>query len=97
LSNLKTKTIDEQKMLAIGRKFSEIAWQYNLKVETCSELIDLSTVGIEHGKCLDDRLISEVCGREIRIPKNKNQREICGCVAGMNVYTAMPILVLPKC
>jgi hypothetical protein len=58
LNKINMHTIDTQKMLEIGHKLSQIAQKYSVKVETCSELVDLSSVGIEHSKCVDDRLIS---------------------------------------
>lgn len=85
MKNIKGKSIDNAKMLEIGRRLSEIAFNHNLKIGTCSELIDLSSVGIEHAKCIDDRLISEIIGLNIIIEKDKNQRDICGCVASIDI------------
>ncbi len=85
MKQLKGKPIDYQKMLEIGRRLSWIAHEHNIKIETCSEFIDLSSVGIEHAKCIDDRLISQIIGQEIRIKKDKNQRDICGCVASVDI------------
>lgn len=77
--------IDTQKMLEIGRRFSEIAQKHNFSIGTCSEAIDLSQVGIAHAKCIDDRLISKIIGQEINVCKDKNQRESCGCVSSVDI------------
>jgi DNA repair photolyase len=36
-------------------------------------------LGIQHSKCIDDRLIAELTGTNLKIAKDKNQRELCGC------------------
>ena len=85
MNNINVNSIDESKMLEIGSKLSKVALKYNMKIETCSELIDLSLVGIEHSKCVDDQLISEVIGQTMNVGKDKNQRDICGCVASIDI------------
>lgn len=77
--------IDTQKMIKIGRRFSEIAQEHNFSIGTCSEVADLSQVGIEHAKCIDDRLISNIIGQEINVRKDKNQRDSCGCVSSVDI------------
>lgn len=78
-------TVNNEDMIKIGKKLSDIALSYGLKIETCSELIDLSSVGIEHAKCIDDKLIAHIIGNNINIQKDKNQRDICGCVASIDI------------
>jgi hypothetical protein len=56
-----------------------------MKVETCAEKIDLADLNIAHGKCVDDRLISELTGVNLKIAKDKNQRELCGCVTSVDI------------
>lgn len=75
----------EEAMLEIGKNLSDIAKNYNIKISSCSETVDLSSLGIEHAKCIDDKLISKVVGQEINIPKDKNQRKECGCVESIDI------------
>jgi len=77
--------INNSDMLEIGGKLSEIALKHDIKMETCCELIDLSSVGIMHTRCVDDRLISEIIGQKIAVEKDKNQRDVCGCVASIDI------------
>jgi Domain of unknown function (DUF1848). len=76
---------DEIEMRTLAEKVAEIAGSYNMHVETCAEKIDLADLGIEHGKCIDDRLISELTGVNLNIAKDKYQRELCGCVASVDI------------
>ena len=67
--------VSNEVMIEIGEKLSDIACRYGLKIETCSESVDLSSVGIGRAKCIDDKLIADIIGKSINIPKDKNQRD----------------------
>ncbi|WP_425448846.1 DUF1848 domain-containing protein [Dethiothermospora halolimnae] len=79
--------INYEKMLFIGEKLSKIASKYNITIESCSEKINLSRVGINHGKCIDGELISRIVNQKLEIKKDKNQRELCGCIASIDIGT----------
>jgi hypothetical protein len=72
-----------KRQLAVAIK--SIANKYDLTIETCAEDIELSSIGITHGKCIDDKLVEELCRGNIKIEKDKNQREACGCVASIDI------------
>jgi hypothetical protein len=72
-------------MLEIAHKFKHIADRYGLSIESCSEKINLENVGIKHGKCIDDKLIEEIVFTKIKVEKDKNQRNECGCVASVDI------------
>ena len=76
---------DDAEMRALAEQLAQIAGSYGMNVATCAEKIDLTNLGIEHGKCIDDHLISELTGRKLNIAKDKNQREVCGCVASVDI------------
>lgn len=77
--------INEDDMKRIAVDFAKIASEFNIQLETCSELIDLEKYGIEHGKCIDDCLISRLNNCDIAISKDANQRDICGCVKSIDI------------
>ncbi len=85
MKGIKYHPISQDEMLMIGELFSRIARKNDLKVETCAEAVDLSGAGIEKGRCIDDRLISELLGRPLSIGKDRNQRESCGCVSSVDI------------
>lgn len=82
---LHLQKISREDMLEIGEHFSKIAKKYHLRLETCSEEIDLSQYGIEKGKCIDDRLISQIIGKPVNVKKDDTQREVCGCVKSVDI------------
>ena len=49
------------------------------------EEVDLDLLGIEHGKCIDDRLIQRITGAELAVEKDKFQRKECGCVNSIDI------------
>ncbi|MBI4727142.1 DUF1848 domain-containing protein [candidate division TA06 bacterium] len=69
----------------IASKFSAIAAKYNITMVTCAEEMDLSNYGIHHGRCIDDKLISELTKNNITVGKDKTQRKECGCVASVDI------------
>jgi DNA repair photolyase len=79
------REISNSEMLEIGGMLSEIANEHNLSLETCCEPIDLTNVGVKHTKCIDDNLISQIIGQKISVEKDKNQRDICGCIASIDI------------
>lgn len=74
---------DQAKLIA--KNLADIAHSHGLSVESCAEDIDLSDVGIQSGKCIDDNLISEVIGVPITVDKDKTQRAECGCAASIDI------------
>lgn len=73
----------EQDDLAKG--FKQIAKRNSLKIFSCSEDVDLSSFGIEHGACIDGDLIQELFGCDPSKKKDKNQRQACGCVESVDM------------
>ena len=64
--------------------FADTAKNYNLKIESCAEQIDLGRFGINHGKCIDDELIEKITGYKISAGKD-NQRNACGCIKCIDI------------
>ncbi len=87
-NNAKRKNICElssSQKNALAKSLSEIAHSYNLKIDTCAEDIDLSAYGIDHARCIDDKLIAKLLDCSIDSGKDKNQRLECGCVASIDL------------
>ncbi len=72
----------------IAKGFKEIANRHCLQIFSCSEDVDLDSIGIQHGACIDGALISDLFGSIAADAKDKNQRQSCGCVesADMGIY-----------
>lgn len=78
-------TITEGDMLEIGARFADIAQQNQIKVTTCAEKIDLSTVGISHGQCIDPQFISKLIGKDCSNFQQDTLRTHCKCVKSVDI------------
>ena len=81
--NIVNMTMDD--IYEIAEKFSNIAKEHNINIETCSEGFDLTKYGIKKGKCIDDNVISKIIGYEVNAKKDDTQREVCGCVKSIDI------------
>lgn len=85
MRKLDCRDITRDEMYIIGERFSAIARKYGISIQTCSEEVDLSSYGIGRSKCIDDQLISRILGQTLALPKDKNQRDVCGCVESVDI------------
>lgn len=51
---------DPETMLQAATGIAKIATDNDMTAATCAEKIDLSSLGIEHNRCIDDRLIGQL-------------------------------------
>ncbi|MGF7057474.1 DUF1848 domain-containing protein [Brassicibacter mesophilus] len=77
--------IQNKDMEEMADILSKTASKYNINIQSCSEEIDLERYNISHGKCIDDKLISKIIGKDIYITKDSNQRSECGCVKSIDI------------
>jgi len=77
--------LHEKQMKNIAEKIAMIAKQYNIVIESCCEIIDLSLFDINHSHCIDPYLINKIIGKKYYYPKDKSQRKACGCVESIDV------------
>lgn len=85
MKDVKALNIRDEDMYIIAAELNKIAKDHNIELKTCSEKIDLSSLGIKHSKCIDDELISRILGQKLDIKKDKNQRDECGCVESIDI------------
>ena len=75
----------EEECRFLARQMAEIARAHYMKIASCAEFMDLSNCGIEHNSCIDKELIEKIIGCPLKVGKDRNQREICGCVESIEV------------
>jgi len=85
MDSINASAVSRKDMMDIGKILSGIASGYGLRIEACSEPVDLSSAGIKPAKCIDEMLVAEITGRIINVQKDKNQRDICGCAESIDI------------
>ena len=86
--NLKDTTAREpsiKEMLEIATKLFLIANKYGITIQTFAEEISLESVGIKHGRCIDNALIEDLLGVKLVVSKDPTQRKECGCVQSIDI------------
>ena len=66
-------------------RFSEIAGEYGLYIDTCSEAISLEDLGISHANCVDRERLERIEGYRLKVGRDRNQRKECGCAASVDI------------
>jgi len=87
---MKLKYINELTLTEIdivARIIHDISKKYNLKISTCSEIIDLNKYGFTQNKCIDDELIKKLFNINVSNLKDTNQRDGCKCVVSRDIGT----------
>jgi hypothetical protein len=69
----------------LSSQLAEIARGYGMAIDTCAERLDLQQYGIEHARCIDDRLLAKLLGCRLNVSKDKAQRLECGCAASVDI------------
>ena len=81
--NLRELTEIEMHELATG--LAERARGSGVRLQTCSEAIDLDIYGISHGACIDGELIEWITRKPVKAGKAKSQRPLCNCVESFDI------------
>lgn len=87
-SNIKELALSafaSEMQIELSSHLAEIARSCGLAIDTCAEKIDLQEFGIEHARCIDDRLFEGLLGCSLNIDKDKTQRLECGCVTSIDI------------
>jgi hypothetical protein len=78
-----TQNMDE--LLELSKFMHDVALKNDMIIKSCAEHIDTGSVGIEHGKCIDEELIETVFGLPLNGKKDKGQRDECGCIKSVDI------------
>jgi DNA repair photolyase len=66
------------------RWMAAAAQEHGLKIQCCSETVNLADLGIRPGKCIDDGLLNEVWGVPLTT-KDPGQRSACLCAISKDI------------
>lgn len=87
MKSINSYELDRSELLQFAKNIGEIAKYNGIEVGSCAENIDLEECGIEHNCCIDKALIERIIGCKLKVGKDKNQRQECGCMESVEVGT----------
>lgn len=100
LSGINYREWDEESMREFALRLSTLNRDnWNLRLATCAERIDLSEYGIEHNRCIDPELISHLAPNDAFLQNflysaktDNGQRKACGCILSKDIgaYNTCP-------
>jgi len=79
-------------MRELAGEMKQITAACGMELVTCAEELELDDLGISHGKCINADLINRVFGKTLKVPKDRGQRQACGCVHSIDIgaYNTCP-------
>lgn len=99
-SGINYREWNEEAMLEFASRLSAMNRNnWNFKLATCAEHIDLSEYGIEHNRCIDPELISRLAPDDAVLQNflynaktDNGQRKACGCILSKDIgaYNTCP-------
>ena len=85
MRSLRIREMTAAQQREMMERFSEIAGEYGLYIDTCSEAISLEDLGISHASCVDRERLERIGGYRLKVGRDRNQREECGCAASVDI------------
>ncbi len=74
-----------QENLGLLKELAAIAAENGIQMFTCAATPEIQTAGVLPGKCIDDGLIRQLWGVNIRYRKDPAQRSYCLCTASKDI------------
>lgn len=100
LNGINYREWDEESMREFASRLSTLNRDnWNFRIATCAERIDLSEYGIDHNRCIDPKLISRLATDDAVLQNflynaktDNGQRKACGCILSkdIGVYNTCP-------
>jgi DNA repair photolyase len=85
MASVPVNEISVEQMIQMATILRKISSKHDIELTSCAETVDLAQYGINHGKCIDDKLIEEISGFALDVEKDPTQRAECGCVASVDI------------
>lgn len=79
------KPLEREEIESMAVSFKETMERHPTVLNSCTVKVDLRELGIPSGLCVDKELIEKICGYPIGAKKDRNQRNICNCIASIDI------------
>lgn len=81
------KPLERQKIDHMAVSFRETIDRLPISLDTCTVKVDLRSLGIPSGACIDKEFVERITGYPISARKDRNQRDICNCIESIDIGT----------
>jgi DNA repair photolyase len=78
-------TSNNETILELSEFMAKTALQHGMSIKSCAEEIDLLSVGIKHGKCIDEEILKLEFELSLNPKKDSGQRDACGCIKSIDI------------
>lgn len=85
IAPLGIRALSTVEMEEVAGRFTEIAREHEIYIDTCSEAIDLSRYGVRKASCIDKERLERIGGYVLNAQKDKSLRDACGCVSSIDI------------
>lgn len=75
----------QNQLFTLADFMCKTAQNYGMQIQSCAEDIDLTTIGIPHGKCIDDQRLKTLFNINAKAAKDSGQRPACGCIKSVDI------------
>jgi hypothetical protein len=83
--SLSLSTMSDSDIRKLVANMVSQALLYGISISTCAESIDLEDLGVEHGSCIDPRLIERITGYDMTTLPQSHQRPHCRCAPSVDI------------
>ncbi len=87
MRQLKWRLPNRDEKMNVLAFFSEVAKEFELKLETCGVDLDCAEHGIHQASCIDKELLERIGQYKLDVVKDKNQRLKCACDSSIDIGT----------
>jgi len=77
--------LELREKLQLTQELLRIADEHGIRLCTCCESPEIYALGVDSAACVDAGLISKISGKELKIPRDKNQRTGCNCAVSVDI------------
>lgn len=84
-ANYEENQLEKPEVEKLLKIIVETANKSGMEVESCAEAKNFGYLGIQHGRCVDDRILRDEFGIDLIYKKDKNQRLECGCTISKDI------------
>ncbi len=85
IQSLKIQAETEKQQYELLQRFSRIAQNAGITIDTCAEPADFSNLGIPHACCIDRQRLERIGQWKLSLGKDPNQRKECGCISSIDI------------